>query len=215
MSRRAVSLLVASIFVWSCAEEGGPSGSTAPVEETAVAQASATGASRTDAGDTPTHEDGGVIGADSMAGDPTWPAESDARVDTPDADLTEGDGAVDDVDAGEADQDARAEDDAGENPEEPVITGPGMPCAVKAVFYERCVGCHSEGGRAGVSVLTRATLIAESAAFPGQTIVERTVARMHDPEKPMPPRGERVADADIAAIEAWIADGMPATSCDL
>jgi tetratricopeptide (TPR) repeat protein len=80
---------------------------------------------------------------------------------------------------------------------------------IAPIIWARCATCHRPGGIAPFSLLSfadvrqRATLIRAV-----------TARRIMPPWKPEPGKGEfadarRLSDAEIAAIEQWIADGVP------
>lgn len=88
-----------------------------------------------------------------------------------------------------------------------------LPCDVVDVL-SACTSCHAGADPSGsVSLVTQADLAATSPADPSATVAQRAVARMQDVDRPMPPQGLLDASA-VATLEAWIADGMPAGSCE-
>jgi mono/diheme cytochrome c family protein len=128
----------------------------------------------------------------------------DGAADDDAAPLSEDDGGSAGDDGGES----PPPDDAGEPPPDPALG-----CAVASTLASRCVGCHGAAARNGVELDALDKLSKESAKVPGELTAQRIVARMRDADRPMPPRGELVPEAEIAAVEAWIAAGMPAASC--
>lgn len=64
-----------------------------------------------------------------------------------------------------------------------------------------------------MSLRTHADLTAVSVIVPGETQAERSLARMRDAMRPMPPAGPAPDAAALAAFEAWITAGSPSGSC--
>lgn len=95
-------------------------------------------------------------------------------------------------------------------------TAEDLPCEVAEVLAARCWTCHGAmpAGGAPMSLVSHAHLTSPSTVDPSLSFAERAVLRMRATTAPMPPSGPRVPDADIARIDAWIAGGMPAGSCD-
>ncbi|HEU4536001.1 MAG TPA: c-type cytochrome [Polyangiaceae bacterium] len=90
----------------------------------------------------------------------------------------------------------------------------GLPCEVAAVLTAHCVSCHSEplAGGAPMPLLRREHLLAPTPTEAQKSAGERAVERMKSASSPMPPSGQ-LSDADIATLEAWVSDGMPAGAC--
>lgn len=85
-----------------------------------------------------------------------------------------------------------------------------LPCDVAAVLGT-CTSCHATASPSGgVRIASAADLTAPSSTDPSVTVAERSLARMKDGS--MPPGSPLTAD-EIAAFEAWIADGMPTGDC--
>ena len=98
----------------------------------------------------------------------------------------------------------------------PPVNSDEFPCEAAAVL-STCWSCHGSPPRGGadVSLDTIAAMEAGSTVAPGQNLAERSLVRLRDTVKPMPPRGyPRPTDPQIAAFEAWIGDGMPPGSCN-
>lgn len=93
--------------------------------------------------------------------------------------------------------------------------GEGLPCDVAHVLATYCTSCHRAGSTAAPMPLeTYADLVAPSPADPAQTLAQRSVARMADTARPMPPGGgPGVAAADQTAFSAWVSMGSPRASC--
>ena len=89
----------------------------------------------------------------------------------------------------------------------------GMPCDVEAVL-ETCTSCHAGATPSGgVALVTREDLLADSAVDPSVTVAERALARIQDPEFPMPPTGALTAE-QIATFAAWVQDGTAGGDCE-
>ena len=96
-------------------------------------------------------------------------------------------------------------------------SGPSdLPCDVAETLAARCWTCHGTppAGGAPISLVTRADLTRASHLDPTLTFAERAAIRMRASAMPMPPAGPRATEAEIAALEAWIAAGAPAGACD-
>lgn len=109
----------------------------------------------------------------------------------------------------------RRAEDGGYAPPPPVETD--LPCDVAATLAAHCWTCHGATPTPGTpsSLATRADLAAASVVDPSASNAERAVIRMRAAMMPMPPVGSRVPEAEIAALEAWLAAGMPAGSCTI
>lgn len=95
------------------------------------------------------------------------------------------------------------------NGTEPVLDG--LPCDVQQLLRDNCVSCHGQSpqGGATVTLLTREDL---TGMYQGRVVAALAVERMHDASKPMPQTGA-LPDDQIAILEQWISQGMPAGSC--
>ncbi len=73
----------------------------------------------------------------------------------------------------------------------------GLPCEVATVLADKCTSCHSSppAGGAPFPLVSYEDLTKESPSYPGQTIAQRSVARMQDTASPMPPGGGASAEA--------------------
>ena len=94
-------------------------------------------------------------------------------------------------------------------------------CRVQAILQEHCVSCHDGNGAAGtpMGLTSYADLTADAPGFDGKKVYERVAFRIH-PEKSqgadlslMPPSGA-VSEAELAAVDAWVAAGAPNASVD-
>ncbi|MFO0547231.1 MAG: c-type cytochrome domain-containing protein [Polyangiaceae bacterium] len=88
-----------------------------------------------------------------------------------------------------------------------------LPCDVADVLSQNCVSCHSGSTPSGgVALTSRDELTAPSPTVASQTVAQRALARMQDPQNPMPPSGVPAA-ADVAAFAAWVNAGTPVGDC--
>lgn len=96
-----------------------------------------------------------------------------------------------------------------------VTPGDDLPCEVQQLLAAECTSCHSSPPRNGADIpmLTRADLLAPSAAQPGMTVAQRAVVRMTASAMMMPPGGN-LSTARIQAFVDWVAAGTPGTRCD-
>jgi len=103
---------------------------------------------------------------------------------------------------------APSDTDAGLGPNE-------LPCDVRAVLEDACALCHSSPptSNAPEPLVARFDFFARS-SVEGETILQRTLARLRDPALPMPPLSEPPASpTEIATLEAWLDAGAPAGTC--
>jgi len=152
-----------------------------------------------------------------------------------DAPAPDGDGteqpSSEKADAGKRDagKDASAIKDAGAKPvddEEPVDdakvdagkvetptgTRSGLPCDVAAALEEHCGACHGEKppSPAQPTVINFAGITAMSPTKKTSKVYERVLARLEDPQSPMPPLSDApdgIPAADKKLIEDWIKAG--------
>jgi hypothetical protein len=86
----------------------------------------------------------------------------------------------------------------------------GIPCDVAKVLATSCTDCHgavpSEG--APVSLVTYAELAAPSKTDPARSVAALALDRIKSARRPMPP-DETLAWSDVAALERWVAAGLP------
>jgi len=89
----------------------------------------------------------------------------------------------------------------------------GIPCDVEAVL-ETCTTCHAGATPSdGLSLVTRDDLLAKSTVDSSMTVAQRALARMKDPDFPMPPNGGLDA-AQIDTFATWVNDGVAGGDCD-
>jgi mono/diheme cytochrome c family protein len=99
-----------------------------------------------------------------------------------------------------------------------VDSGPqlsALPCDV-AQALSVCQACHGPtlAGGAPFTLVSYGDLTATSPTYSDQTVAQRALARMSDPNIPMPPHPlDGAAQSDIDAIQTWITAGYPAGSC--
>jgi hypothetical protein len=90
-------------------------------------------------------------------------------------------------------------------------------CEVLELLQTRCASCHSHPPARGVPMplLDAADLAAEAPNYPGELSIDVSIARMRDPAAPMPPMpAAPPTDGEVATLEGWRADGMPAKCLD-
>ncbi|MEG9436601.1 cytochrome C [Edaphobacter sp. HDX4] len=85
---------------------------------------------------------------------------------------------------------------------------------VRPIFQANCFRCHAGmNRRGGLTMSTQAGLMKGGkdgiVVLPGDPARSRLVLgiRREPPAKPMPPKGGRLSDKDIATIERWIRAG--------
>jgi mono/diheme cytochrome c family protein len=85
-----------------------------------------------------------------------------------------------------------------------------LPCEVQAVLETNCLTCHgaTPTNMAPMSLVTYEDLVAKSPFDTSMTVAQRTILRINDTEKPMPPLGA-MPQADIDTISSWIAANYP------
>ena len=91
----------------------------------------------------------------------------------------------------------------------------GLPCNVSAFVSSKCTSCHRPGGStSGINLLSRDDFLAQSPTHAGQTVGQRSVARLNDTVSPMPPVGSpRPSATELSDFTAWVNGGMPAGTC--
>ena len=93
--------------------------------------------------------------------------------------------------------------------------GDALPCDV-AQALSQCQACHGSplAASAPFTLMTYQDLTQASPQYPDQTVAQRVVARMGDPNFPMPPNPlGPAAQTDIDTIQAWIDAGYPGGTC--
>jgi hypothetical protein len=90
-----------------------------------------------------------------------------------------------------------------------------LPCDVAPIIEAACLSCHGDppSSSAPQSLLTVAQWKAASPTDPSKSNGERSVERMNDAARPMPPSG-LLAATDIEVVATWVAAGMPGGECD-
>lgn len=91
----------------------------------------------------------------------------------------------------------------------------GVPCAVAKLVADRCAVCHGQPPAAApISLIGYEVLTSMSNREPSKKVIERALVRMQDGADPMPPGpAVTVPQAELAAVQAWIAAGTPMTQC--
>jgi mono/diheme cytochrome c family protein len=88
---------------------------------------------------------------------------------------------------------------------------------VKPIFEANCARCHGgENHRGGLNIDTMAGLLKGGhdgavivPGHPEQSLLVKLIRHEgpKDDPMPMPPKGDKLSDADIATVSAWIAGG--------
>jgi len=97
----------------------------------------------------------------------------------------------------------------------PPVDSTEFPCEA-AKTLATCWSCHGTPLRGGATFALDklSDLRANSTVAPNQTQAQRSLVRLRDSARPMPPSGyPRPSDADILAFEGWINAGMPGGTC--
>lgn len=90
-----------------------------------------------------------------------------------------------------------------------------LPCEIDALLATYCRSCHQQPLiHVPMALSTHADLTRMSHADPTATYAERAALRMRASTSPMPPRGTRPSEAEIAAFEAWLNAGAPEGQCE-
>lgn len=97
--------------------------------------------------------------------------------------------------------------------EEPAA--PGLPCDVQAFLAKYCQGCHGAEAKNGTPLLTLENLRGVSKKDPDATVAKRSVMRMLDAVKPMPPasKTDRPTEAEFVMFVKWLEADMPGDGC--
>lgn len=93
--------------------------------------------------------------------------------------------------------------------------GSALPCEVSAALQANCQKCHGATPSFGapMPLVTRADLSAKAKSDPSKTVAELVKVRTHETgNRVMPPPGNTMPKADLAALDAWLDGGMPAGS---
>ena len=89
-----------------------------------------------------------------------------------------------------------------------------LPCAVGRVLRTKCVQCHGHPPSAdaplSLTSWSETHLPAQGAGT--AKVFERIAARIHDAERPMPPRGQpQLTDDELSTLDIWLQAGAPAS----
>lgn len=89
----------------------------------------------------------------------------------------------------------------------------GLPCEVANLLSRACLECHGSPPQKGAHYATASyeDLLVRP-ANDTRTIAEISLERMRDPSDPMPP-DRLLPAAEVAALGAWIEQGMPRGAC--
>lgn len=117
--------------------------------------------------------------------------------------------------AGESSTGADASSDGSSGGDTGTTPAADLPCEIDELLAQRCRSCHSDPPLgAPMPLVTREDLLAPSTVDATQSFADRALVRMRDAALPMPPMpGSPVPSAEIAMLEAWLADGAPAEVC--
>jgi len=101
-------------------------------------------------------------------------------------------------------------------PASPVASGEDFHAAAQTMLLERCVECHgADAQESHLRLDTRAAILRGGdfgpAAVAGKADTSELMRRVTttNPERRMPPDGERLTPDDVAALAAWIDAGLP------
>ena len=84
---------------------------------------------------------------------------------------------------------------------------------MEKVFASYCASCHASSPlKASVRIATYDDLVAKASSDPARTLAEAAIARMRSHTMPPPPSAAP-GEAEVAAVEKWIADGYPHGTC--
>jgi hypothetical protein len=87
----------------------------------------------------------------------------------------------------------------------------GVPCNVTAILRTSCWGCHPSAAQP--AMVSYADLTGPS-SVPGQSVLDRCLARMTAASGAMPPAPRApVSAGDIAILQAWASAGAPMETC--
>jgi len=122
-------------------------------------------------------------------------------------------------DAADDDGDATGLDDGTESGAADDGTGDGaasgLPCEIDELLATRCRQCHADPAKFGapMPLVQRDDFMVPATTDPTRTVGDLVGERVHDAARPMPPTGLLAAD-ELAAIDAWLAEGAPASADD-
>ena len=105
--------------------------------------------------------------------------------------------------------------DGASNPDGSTVMG-DLPCEVRDLLTKYCVSCHSDPpNKSPMPLVTYAQLVAPSKADPKKSNAERSLIRMQDMTKPMPPGpAATVTQKEIDAFAMWVNAGRPSKKCE-
>ena len=84
-------------------------------------------------------------------------------------------------------------------------------CGVRSTLQDACTSCHNEQKVAGapMSLMTFDDLHKPAVSDKNRKVYELVQERVHDEERPMPPQ-QRLSEAQLAGIDAWVEAGATA-----
>jgi len=84
----------------------------------------------------------------------------------------------------------------------------GLPCNVQQLLENRCIACHLS--TTPYPLLTYENLLAPPPSDPKSTMADKSLARMKDTARPMPPApAPAPAATEVDVFQAWVTAGKP------
>jgi mono/diheme cytochrome c family protein len=86
-----------------------------------------------------------------------------------------------------------------------------IPCDVAEVLSRHCATCHGKTPTAPMQLLSADDFAAHTTRDDKARVYERALLRIHDGEKPMPPRSapDKLAAAELATLDGWLKRAAP------
>lgn len=87
-----------------------------------------------------------------------------------------------------------------------------LPCDVELLVESKCRLCHSAQPRYGapMPLMNAKDFAAPAKSDPSKTVADLVSARIHDADRPMPPKPNGPMDpASLSIMDAWLAEGAP------
>jgi hypothetical protein len=90
----------------------------------------------------------------------------------------------------------------------------GIPCDVADILKAKCQSCHGVMPTYGspMSLVTAGDFAKAAKTDPSKSVAELVSERIHDPVKPMPPAPSTLDATSLAALDAWLGAGAPAST---
>lgn len=88
----------------------------------------------------------------------------------------------------------------------------GLPCGVKGILQENCVGCHAATPQFGapMPLVSYADLTAPAVSQPSRSVYDLVLERIANDAAPMPPvPNDRLSVDERAALRSWVQGGTP------